>query len=98
MVQGIENLTQLAGTIVARRSHPELHEYDIVTLDIDRADPVKGKANLVAAQAGSRIDVTTRRELLGAAAEGARIQCRAKRTLDGVMCEPHPDAGDFKIE
>jgi hypothetical protein len=69
-----------------------------VTLDIERASPVEGKANLVAAQAGSRLDVTTRRELLGAAAEGARVQCRAQRTLNGVMCEPHPEAGDFTIE
>jgi hypothetical protein len=98
MVQGIENLTRLAGTIVARRPHPELRGYDVVTLDIDFASPVEGKANLVAAQAGSRIDVTTRRELLGTAGAGARVQCRAQRTLDGVMCEPHPEAGDFKIK
>jgi hypothetical protein len=98
VVQGIENLTQLVGTIVARRPHSELREYDIVTLDLDLASPVEGKANLVTAQAGSRVDVTTRRELLGVAGEGARIHCRATRTLNGVMCEPHPDPGDFKIE
>jgi hypothetical protein len=98
MVQGIENLTQLAGTIVARRPDPERPEYEVVTLDIDLPSPVEGKANLAAARAGSRIEVTTRRELLGAATEGARIQCRARRTPDGLMCEPHPDPGDFKID
>jgi hypothetical protein len=68
-----------------------------VTLDVDRADPVEGKANLVSAKAGSRIDVAARRELLGAASEGVRIQCRAKRTRDGVRCETHPDASHFTI-
>jgi hypothetical protein len=69
-----------------------------VTLDVENVKPVDGRANLITEQAGSRIEVTIRHELLGAAAEGAGIRCRVKRTLDGIMCEPHPDAGNFKIE
>ena len=65
MSQAIENLTQLVGTIVARQPHPQLGDYDIVTLDVERAEPVEGKANLVAAASGSRIEVTIRRALLG---------------------------------
>ncbi len=98
MVQIIENLTQLVGTIVARQPHLQLAEYDIVTLDIERAEPVEGKANLLAMPSGSRIDVTARRALLSTAAEGARIHFRAKRTRDGVMSEPHPEPGNFRIE
>ena len=98
MVQGIENLTQLVGTIVSRQPHPQLGEYDIVTLDIERTEPVEGKTNLLGEQSGSRIDVTTRRLLLGEAATGVRIHFRAKRTLNGVMCEPHPEPDDFRVE
>jgi len=83
---------------VACQPHPDLDEYDIVTLDIERAEPVEGKANLLAVQSGGRIDVTTRRALLAPAAQGARIHFRAKRTVNGVMCEPHPEPGDFRIE
>jgi hypothetical protein len=98
MVQVIENLTQLVGTIVDSRSHPQLGDYDIVTIDIERAEPVEGKADLLALPSGSRVDVTVRHALLGAAAQGARIHFRAKRTIDGVMCEPNPEPGNFRIE
>jgi predicted RNA-binding protein with EMAP domain len=98
MVQGVENLTQLVGTIVGRQPHPELNDYDIVTVDVERAEPVEGKANLLSVHSGSRIEVATRRGLLGTAAEGARIHFRAKRTRDGVMSEPHPEPGNFRIE
>lgn len=83
---------------MARQPHPRLDDYDIVTLDIERAEPVEGKANLVGTSPGSRLDVTIRRALLGAAAQGARLRLRAKRTLDGVMAEPHPEPQNFKIE
>ena len=98
MPQAVENLTQLVGTIVARQPHPRLGDYDVVTLDVERAEPVEGKANLLATAAGTRIDVTMRRALLGAAGAGAKVHLRAKRTLDGAMSEPHPEAGHFRIE
>ena len=98
MVQGIENLTRLDGTIVASRKHPQLGDYDVVTLDLDRVEPVEGKANLLSLPVGSRVDVTMRRALLADAQVGAHLSCRAKRTADGVMCEPHPEASDFRID
>ena len=97
MVQVIENLTKLVGAILARRPHPELDGYDVVTVQIERVEPVEGLPNLLAAQPGSQMDVAMRRVLLGTAPEGTRIQFRAKRTLNGVMCEPHPDPEDFRI-
>jgi hypothetical protein len=98
MPQAVENLTQLVGTIVARQPHPRLGDYDIVTLDVERAEPVEGKANLLATAAGNRIEVTIRRALLGATGTGARLHLRAKRTLDGAMSEPHPEPGNFRAE
>ena len=98
MPQAIENLTQLVGTIAARRPHSQLGDYDVVTLDVERADPVEGKASLVDAASGSHLEVAIRRELLGAAPQGARLRLRAKRTLDGVMAEPHPEPENFRIE
>jgi hypothetical protein len=86
------------GTIVARQPHPRLADYDLVTLDVERAGPVEGKANLLGAVSGSRVEIAIRRALLGAAAAGARLHLRAKRTLDGMMAEPHPEAESFRVE
>ena len=98
MPQAIENLTVLTGTIVSRQAHPRLADYDLVTLDIERAEPVEGKANLLGSAAGTRIDVAFRRALLANAAPGARVHFRAKQTLDGAMSEPHPESGNLRVE
>ena len=98
MVQGIENLTQLEGTIVSSKRHLTLPDYDVVTLDVVNAEPVEGKANLLTMSRGSRIDVTVRRALLTSAQPGSRVHLRAKRTMDGAMAEPHPEPGHFRIE
>src|SRR5262245_40966237 len=97
MVQAIENLTRISGRILARRPHPSLSDYEIATLKLERADPVPGKANLLAPLVGTDIDVAIPRVLLGNASPGAQLRCRAKRTPDGAMCEPHPDPGDFEV-
>jgi hypothetical protein len=98
MVQGIENLTKFVGTIVASEPHPELADYDTVTVAVEQSQPVEGKANIIDVKAGGRMEVTMRRELLAGAGTGSKIQFRAQRILGGVMSEPHPEAGNFKIE
>ncbi len=97
MVQAIENLTQISGTVLARKSHPRLSDYDVVTLQVDRAEPVEGKANLLATRVGSSIELTVRRALLGTAQANSQLRCRGKLTPDGAMCEPHPEPDDFGI-
>lgn len=69
----------------------------MVTLALDRAEAVPGKANLLQPLLGSTVEVAVRRALLGDAGPGARLRCRAKRTPDGAMCEPHPEPSDFEI-
>jgi hypothetical protein len=44
------------------------------------------------------VELVVRRELLGNATSGNRIKCRAKHSLNGPMCEPHPEVGNFVIE
>jgi hypothetical protein len=97
MVQAVENLTAITGRVVSRQRHPRLDDYDIITLDLERTEAVPGKADLLGSQPLGPIEVTVRRSLLGGAGTGARLHCRAKRTPDGAMCEPHPDPGDFEI-
>ena len=98
MPQAIENLTRLIGTIVSRQTHPRLADYDLVTMDIERAEPVEGLANLLADTSGKQIEVAFRRALLGSASSGVRVHFRAKRTMDGAMSEPHPEPGNLRVE
>src|SRR5215471_1519671 len=97
MVQGIENLTRLTGHIVAREHHPTLADFDLVRFHVTSAEPVSDKANLLAESPGQEIGLAVRRDLLGEAQIGDILQCRAKRTPDGAMAEPHPDPGDFTV-
>jgi len=93
----VENLTQISGRIIALRPHPILDGYDVATVKLERADAVPGKADLLGSLVGNDVDVTIRRALLASASPGAQLRCRAKRTPDGAMCEPHPDSGDFEV-
>jgi hypothetical protein len=97
MVQAVENLTTIIGTIVALASHPTLPGYGVVTLRLEEARPVEGKADLISNQLGKEMRVAVRSELLSNARTGARLRCRARRTPDGAICEPHPEAGGFAI-
>ena len=97
MVQAIENLTELSGKVLARKPHPRLPDYDILTVEVERANPVAGKANLLAARSAGPLELSVRRALLGATPKIARVRCRAKVTPDGAMCEPHPEAGTCEV-
>jgi len=97
MVQAIENLTTIVGTILALASHPSLPGYGMVTLRLEEAQPVEGKADLISNQLGNEMRVAVRSELLDRAHPGQRLRCRARRTPDGAICEPHPEAGGFTL-
>lgn len=83
--------------MASRRPHPTLSDYDIIGLELEHTEAVEGKADLLQSQRGAAIEVAVRRELLGVAGPGAKLQCRAKRTPDGAICEAHPRPGDFAI-
>src|SRR5512143_2610148 len=97
MVQSIDNLTIMIGTILSLASHPTLSGYGMVTLRLEEAQPVEGKADLISNQVGNPMPVAVRRDLLSGAKPGMRLRCRAKRTPDGAMCEKHPEDGQFAI-
>ena len=97
MVQSIDNLTTITGQLRGRGRHPTLSDYDNVTLFVERAEPVPGRADLLQSEIGKEIVVAVRRDLLGDVTPGAQLRCRARRTPDGIMCEPHPDPADFLV-
>lgn len=97
MVQAVENLTRITGTVLARKPHPRLDAYELVSLRIDAAEAVPGMQDLLGSQRGNTIELSVRRALLEAAGTGQHLRCRAKLTPDGAMCEAHPDAGQFEM-
>ena len=98
MVAVRENLTEIEGVDRLPRAAPQAAGFDEVVLNIQRAAPVEGKADLVQPAPGDDLRVAVRRELIGDAPPGARVRLRAARTSSGdVMAEPHPDPEDFSI-
>ena len=97
MVQSVENLSQISGRILERRPHATLADYDVVSLQVEAAAPVPGKANLLESVVGTVTQVSVRRALLGNVSKGGKLRCRARRTMDGAMCEPHPNPADFVV-
>lgn len=97
-MQGIENKTELVGTILSRAPHPELPDYDVLAVRVESAKPVEGVADLLSSTVGSELAVTVRRALLDHTAQpGATIRSRAKRTPEGAMAEKFPEPGVFAI-
>ena len=101
-MQAVDNLSIVEGTVLARRAHPGLAAYDLVTLLVRRVVAVAGKADLISPRSdlkasGSTLELGIRRELLGAAREGDALRCRAKLTAGGVLCESQPAPGDFQL-
>jgi hypothetical protein len=97
MVQAIDNLTRLSGSIVARSAHPTLADYDFVTLQVNSAEPVPERADLLGRHVGGQLQVAVRRDLLGNADAGTRLMLRAKAGVNGAMAEKNPAAQDFSM-
>lgn len=97
MVQAVENLTCIVGEVLGRRPHPTLSGYELVTVRVQEAHPVEGKADLLSRHVNDEIDVAIASELICDASPGAELRFRAKRTPKGAMGEPHPPPGEFSI-
>src|SRR3954453_4621746 len=98
MVPVRENRPGVEGVIASREPHPTRPGFDEVVLNVQRAAPVEGKADLVQPSPGDDLHAAVRRELIGDAPPGARVRLRADRTSSGdVMAEPQPPPEDFSI-
>ena len=87
MVQAVENLTCVEGVVRACRRHPSLPDRTLVTLAVQHAEPVAGKADLMTDVAGRDLDVAVPSALLG------RVQGRRAAALPR---EAHPGRRDVR--
>ncbi len=88
MVSAPDNLTRLGGPLVARRPHPQLPDWELVLLDVQEAEPVPGRADLLSRRLGERLEVAVPGAVLGAAAPRDHLEVRARLTARGVVAEP----------
>jgi hypothetical protein len=97
VVQAIENLTAVSGRLVATSPHERLKGWVRAVVDVDSTAPVPGKADLLSARVGRRLEVAVREGLIADAAPGSAIRLRAKLAQGEAMAEAHPDAADFAV-
>ena len=99
MVRVIENRTDLEGVILDRAEHPRLPEFDLLQVDVRRASPVEGVADLLSSRVGSKLELAVKRSILpGQSIGGLWIRCRAYLGGPGeVFVEPRPSPGTCEI-
>ena len=90
MVAPVDNLSSVEGVLLARRPHPALVGYELVRLDVRATRPVDARADLLASRQGSELEVAVPAPLVGGAAEGDHVVCRARLTARGVVVAAHP--------
>ena len=88
MVQMIENWTAVEAVVVAPPRPADLPDFDTVELRIDRADPVKGYANLLADSAGRHLTVVVPRDRLAGLCEGAALRLSVRRAPGRIFADP----------
>jgi hypothetical protein len=94
MVQVVSNRTEIEGTVVSRSAHPTLKDFDLLELQLKRAAPVPGFADLISPNFEPKIEVAVRRDLLpSGTVEGAHIHGRAWVAGPGALfAEPLPES------
>lgn len=97
MVSAVDNLTRVGGTIIGRSPLPNLPDWDLVTLSLDRVEDVPNRANLVSAGVGDSMEICVRRAILGDARVGWRLNGRVRLAASGLMAESYPAAGDWQL-
>lgn len=111
MVQAIENLANITGTVLAVEEHPRLNGWSMLTLQLETVQPLKGSPEIWNGLTGKAQKVAIRNGLLEAAGRqsamakphgrvlvNAKLKCPAQLTLDGIMCKPHPEEGTFTLD
>ncbi|MGN7200367.1 ATP-grasp domain-containing protein [Arthrobacter sp. SAFR-044] len=110
MVQAIENLANITGTVLAVEEHPRLNGWSMVTIQLETVQPIKGSPEIWNGRVGQAQKVAIRNGLLKApgrqsamaraeasALVNLKLRCPAQLTVDGIMCKPYPAEGTFNL-
>jgi hypothetical protein len=98
MSQVIENGTDLVTRIVGKAGPSTIPGHDLLAVDVLAARAVDGKADVLSARVGQRLDLSVRRGQLPAAdLAGHTLHVRASMVGPGVVrAEPLPGAATFE--
>jgi hypothetical protein len=97
VVAPVDNLSRLEGVLRGRRPHPTLAGYELVRLEVQATGPVDGRAHLLTSRQGSAVELAVPSRLLGEAATGDHVVCRARLTGRGLVVAAQPAADAFRV-
>ena len=85
MVQVVPNTTDLEGVVTSHAPHPQLPGFDLLVVQIERATPVPGVADLLSQRLGAPLDILAPRDHVPPGISGQRIRFRAQLAGPGVV-------------
>ena len=97
MVAPVDNLSRLEGVLRRRQPHPTMAGYELVHLDVQATAPVDGRAHLLGSRQGCAVELAVPSRLVGQAAAGDHVVCRARLTGRGLVVAAHPEAEAFLV-
>jgi hypothetical protein len=98
-MQVTENLSRINGRVVARSPSTQRHDWDDLTVRLERAEKVDDRAELLHERVGTDVVIGVPRELLGAAEPGDHVDGHVSVVGPGeVFASPQSvEGGRFEI-
>lgn len=99
MSQAIENSTDLETRIVGSAGRSTIPGFDLVAVDLVAAHPVEGKADVLSARVGERLELSVPEGRLRVDdLVGDALHVRASMVGPGVVrADPMPGTTDFEV-
>jgi hypothetical protein len=101
VVSAAPNRTALVARVEARRPHPSVGRWDVLSVRVESSAPVEGYRDMVAAEAGRRLEVAVDRDRLPADVDlvGRTVRLTASVAGPGVLTAvPAGDAATVRPE
>ena len=83
MVQIIENHAEITGKLVSVAPAPDMPDYVLLTIKVDRADNVGDFPNMFGMDIGSTITVHARKDSAAVTSEGTAVRLQVRKAGPG---------------
>lgn len=85
MVQAAPNKTDLEGVVTSQSPHPQTPGFDQLVVQLERATPVDGFADVLSPRVGSAIDVLAAHDHVPVGVVGRHIRFRGQLAGPGII-------------
>lgn len=99
MVAPIENRSQLAGVVRARRPSPDVRRWDVLDVEVTEVRPVEGVADLMSGRVGDVVEIAVDRDALPAEdVVGRSFEAQVRMSAPGrVIVAPSPESAEARV-